>query len=414
MNRRPVWLGLAAVLAIAAVAVAGRAAFPGDSPERATAAVGGVKLLPPSQGMYLAAFPDFGGSEDQVTAGAIGSYESLTGREVAWAYFSQNWYDGIVFPAAAVQAIHATGAVPFVRLMSRSGYDNCPEQVFSLQRIKNGDFDTQLRQWARDARDSGIPLLAEFGTEVNGDWFCWNAWWNGGPSGGPLFRDAYRHIIDLFRAEGADDVTWFFHVDAQRSPEMPWNRMADYYPGDGYIDWLGISVYGAQAGDEDWQPFREVLEAGYGELAALSPSKPIAVLEFGVTDQYPGESKAAWLNAAFDALESGSFSRIKAISYWHENWENESGGDDSEDCEEDCCDEEDCCEEDCSDVSAAAATYWSWLRLDSSPEAAAAYRARVAAARYVTSAVFTEPPPSPTPTPSRQNRRFMPGLTRQP
>ena len=32
------------------------------------------------------------------------------------------------------------------------------------------------------------------------------------PDGPERFRDAYRHIIDLFRKEGVKNITWCFHV----------------------------------------------------------------------------------------------------------------------------------------------------------------------------------------------------------
>lgn len=57
---------------------------------------------------------------------------------------------------------------------------NHAEPTFTLDRIVNGDFDDDLRVWARAARDFGSPLIAEFGTEVNGEWFPWNGVWNGG------------------------------------------------------------------------------------------------------------------------------------------------------------------------------------------------------------------------------------------
>ena len=52
------------------------------------------------------------------------------------------------------------------------------------------------------------------------------------------------HIIDLFRALDVDNITWVFHIDAYNDPNTPWNQMAGYYPGDDYIDWIGVSAYG--------------------------------------------------------------------------------------------------------------------------------------------------------------------------
>ena len=38
-------------------------------------------------------------------------------------------------------------------------------------------------------------------------------------------------------------MTWFFHVDSYQPPDW-WAQVHWYYPGDDYVDWLGISDYG--------------------------------------------------------------------------------------------------------------------------------------------------------------------------
>ena len=63
-----------------------------------TAQFSGGHLLPPDSGIYHSAFPDFGGPEDQVTAQRIRAFEQLAGKEIVWAYFSNNWGDHILFP----------------------------------------------------------------------------------------------------------------------------------------------------------------------------------------------------------------------------------------------------------------------------------------------------------------------------
>ena len=61
---------------------------------------------------------------DDSRSGAQGervrSFERLADRKLAWVYFSDNWFQGIRFPAEAVEAVHDTGALPFIRLMPRS------------------------------------------------------------------------------------------------------------------------------------------------------------------------------------------------------------------------------------------------------------------------------------------------------
>ena len=304
-----------------------------DRPGRATY----YHLAPPLSGAYHSAFPYFGNSEDEVSGEKIADFESLAGRKIVWAYFSSNWADGIHFPLAAVRAIHEHGAIPFIRLMAWSRLEQgVPETTYTLQRIIDGAFDDELAQWADQAKQQPFPLLAEFGTEVNGDWFPWNGKYNGGgetdgygdpafPDGPERFRDAYRHIIGLFRERGVGNVTWFFHVNAQSFPEANWNRMALYYPGDEYIDWIGVSVYGSQAPGDYWSQFREVLDPAYPELCAISAGKPLALLEYGVAEDPMRGSKGEWISRALQAIKGLRYPRLKAVCYWHESWENDNG-----------------------------------------------------------------------------------------
>jgi hypothetical protein len=300
-------------------------------------------LAPPSGGrIYHAAFPDLGGAEDWVRKPSIRRFERLAGRRLAWVYFSNNWWDGrIRFPRGDVRRIVETGRVPFVRLMARSDYGRGPDANFSMDSLVDGEWDPQLRRWCTDAAaaiaDLDTPLLAEFGTEVNGDWFPWNGRWNGGgatagygdpgePDGPERFRDAYRHLVELCRDEGATSITWFFHIDVGSSPSAAWNSdYANYYPGDDYVDWIGISDYGKLKPREPSHSFAARLDRRYEDITALSSSKPIAVLEYGHAEARRPARKAKWIRRAIHAVAAGRWPRIAALSYWHEAWHNGDG-----------------------------------------------------------------------------------------
>jgi len=329
------------------------------------------KLLAPPEGVYHSAFPDFGAAEDNVTSERIVEFENLVGKPIVWAYSSNNWIEGIKFPEASVRIIDEEGVIPFIRMMPRSiyEYERGLDPVYTMQRIIDGPFDAELTRWAEAAKRDNLPLIVEFGVEVNIDSFSWNGRWNGGgdtdrygdpnlPDGPERFRDAYRHIIDLFRAQGIKNISWVFHVNAQGWPEESWNSMAAYYPGDDYIDWIGISIFGPRPGGE-WQTFTEILDRSYLEFSAISTEKPLAILEFGVVGDSATGDKAGWIRDALESIKNGRYPRIKAISYWHETWENDDGT-------------------------------LSNLRVDSSPEALEAYREEIADSFFVTNAYFSD------------------------
>ncbi len=337
-----------------------------------------TKLIEPTaNSIYFSAFPDFGGPEDDVTTSRITDFEGLAGKDITWAEFSLNWLNGIVYPQDSIHTIHNQGVFPLLRLMPRSDFDEGhQETVYSLQKIIDGEFDVQLHQMAQDAKADGIPFGVDFAVEPTGDWFGWSGTFNGGgttdqygdpsyPDGPERWRDAYRHIIDIFRAENVTHVTWFFHPDIQREPDEEWNSPKYYYPGDDYIDWIGISIYGAQipVASEDWVLFSELLTDQHQLITEISNQKPFCVLEFGVTDDYPSESKSDWLSNAFATILDNPYIDFKAINYWHENWENEDTGNPE-----------------------------TKLRIDSSPGVLNTFRSLISNSRFISSARLSNHP----------------------
>ncbi len=338
---------LAFLLLTAAVAAAAFAVAPTSGAAPASSADAGEVLLEPGgDRVYHAANPDFGGGESGVSGERIRGFEKLAGRRIAWAYFSNNWFGGVNFPARDIDAIYRSGHVPFVRLMARSSFrDYAPDRRYSMQSIVDGDWDGPrpgsqgLRSWCRQAAALGRPLLAEFGTEVNGAWFPWNGRWNGGrrrdgygdpdlADGPERFRDAYRHIVSLCRAEGADNITWFFHVDADGQPAARWNRAAAYYPGADYVDWIGVSFYGSLLSRYDTEQLRAGLGRSLPALRRLAADgdKPIALLEFGTREERsrPGR-KARWIARAGRDLRR-RFPEIDAVSWWNEDYREAGEG----------------------------------------------------------------------------------------
>jgi hypothetical protein len=252
-------------------------------------------LQPVAGKVYHGAFPGFGGTEDEVSQNSIENFEVLSQKRIAWSYFSNNWYDSLIFPKNSVDIIGQYGCTPFIRIMFRSDFETVPDPYLKLQNIIDGMYDLQLKEWANCARDCGYDLLAEFGTEVNGNWFSWNGQFNGGgttngygdptyPDGPERFRDAYRHIIDICNQCNAVNITWFFHFDVSGEPEEDWNDAVYYYPGDSYIDWIGVSTYGPQQRGDDYISPNELLQNAYLKMQQISVSKPYAILEFGITE----------------------------------------------------------------------------------------------------------------------------------
>jgi hypothetical protein len=276
------------------------------------------------------------GEEDDITLDDLVSYENSAEKKAAWVYFSDNWYNGRDFPFETSSWIKEHGSIPYIRLMLRSDADtNHAEPVYTLDNILAGKFDADLKTWMRDAKDFDYPLIVEYGTEANGEWFSWNGKWNGREissgygdpdlaDGPEKFRDAYRRIINLSREGEAFNIIWVFHVNSEDSPAETWNRMEDYYPGDEFIDLIGVSIYGAQLpNEEETGNFAEKMDKIYSRSAEMAPYKPIIVSEFGATLNNRYIRQEQWAEDAFASLTSGRWPKIIGFSWWNEKWEND-------------------------------------------------------------------------------------------
>jgi len=296
-------------------------------------AAGAPKIAPPPtgklyQGLYFdepAAERD--PTEHDVTAANVARFEQTLGTKTAWVFFSNNWSESRKFPAATCDWIRGLGKIPYVRLMLRSDLEQShAEKTFSLANILAGKFDDDLKLWAREAKAFGSPILVEWGTEPNGNWFSWNGKWNGGAKNGPQrYIDAYRHIVDLMRAEGADNLQWIWHVNWLDEPEAKWNRFENYYPGDDYCDWVALSAYGplTPRAVDGTESFRFKMRKAYPRLTKIAPGKPIVIAEFGCDIHHRKVDAAEWARAALEDLFAGRWPAVIGFCWWNESWQND-------------------------------------------------------------------------------------------
>ena len=293
------------------------------------------RILPPPSGKLYHGFY-WGGvgtdthdpTEHDVTPADLAHYEQAVGAKTAWVYFSNNWFESRKFPTAMCTWIRDLGKIPYVRLMLRSDVDQeHGEKHFSLQKIIAGEFDVDLRAWARDAKAFGSPILIEWGTEPNGDWFSWNGKWNGGAEEGPKrYIAAYRHIVDLMRAGGADNLTWVWHVNWLDEPERKWNAFENYFPGENYCDWVALSAYGPTTPlmRDGTESFAFKMREAYPRLTKLAPGKPVIIAEFGCDLHNRHLEVVRWAQTALEDIFSNRWPAIVGFCWWNEGWQNDN------------------------------------------------------------------------------------------
>lgn len=262
---------------------------------KATSATGGSSstsaLLVPDSGALLGLY--YGDADIAATEKKLGCSVPLHLTYYAW---EDDWTEDIT-----PEDLRA-GRIPFVNW-----------ELFgaNLDDIVAGKNDTMIRQRAVAAKKLSGKLFVDFGAEMNGDWSPWSGAQNG--KSADKYVAAYRHVHDLFVESAATNVIWAFCPNVTSEPDEDWNEPLDYYPGDGYVDWMCVDGYNWGTSDTwgAWQSFREVFEDIYPVLAAKQ--KPILIGEMASTEL--GGDKAEWIRQIIPTLKN-DYPMIKGLVWF--------------------------------------------------------------------------------------------------
>ena len=159
------------------------------------------------------------------------------------------------------------------------------QPAYSLARIAAGAHDDYARAWARDAAASGATVLLRFAAEMNGDWHAWSR--GDSPTD---FRRAWRHLHDIFVAEGAEQVRWVFNPNNAYPGST---TISAFWPGAAYVDWLAVDGYNwtGVLPHRDYESAAEVFTDTVRQLRKLGPGLPIMIAECGAGP----DAKETWL-----------------------------------------------------------------------------------------------------------------------
>lgn len=106
----------------------------------------------------------------------------------------------------------------------------------SLANIAAGTYDSYLISFADDVAAFRHQVVICFGHEMNGFWETWG--YHHTPA--KTFIAAWRHIVNLFRSQHANNVIWLWQVNSSSSQTGP---VRDWWPGSQYVTWVGVSGY---------------------------------------------------------------------------------------------------------------------------------------------------------------------------
>jgi hypothetical protein len=262
------------------------------------------KVLPPKRGVYLGAFVD----PDEQWSGAalqkqeITSFEQRIGRRLDVDLHYYGWRGpGQEFPSTMEAFDVSHGRIPYISWAGTK-----------LSRVNSGSQDDWIRSRARAVKAFGHPVLIRWASEMNGNWSSYDGWHNNSPgkTDGPAkFVRAWRHIHGIFQRVGATNATWVWCPNDRDLPSVGWNHWTNYYPGDAYVDWVGVDGYnwGTTKSWSSWMSFASLHRGIYRDYGGR---KPIIVSETASAEQ--GGSKADWIRHMWASL-AFRFPHLKGV-----------------------------------------------------------------------------------------------------
>ncbi len=178
------------------------------------------------------------------------------------------------------------------------------------RRIHEGRYDGLLGEWT-DLLESWVfsgdqrrRFYFRPAHEMNGDWYPWATVH---PDATPedyvrMWRTLHDRLGET--ALKPTHVQWIWSPNWE---DVGGHAAEEYYPGDEYVDWLGVDGYNWGASQEwsTWRSAREVFEPMIDRLRALAGNDaPLSIPEYGSSSAVEGgfdpERKDEWIAETFD------------------------------------------------------------------------------------------------------------------
>jgi beta-mannanase len=190
----------------------------------------------------------------------------------------------------------------------------------NLYSIVEGHFDSFFGYWASQIKQVNGVVLLRILHEFNGDWYPWCVVNN---SKNPeLLAKAFRYIHNIFKENKVNNVKFIWCPNSMSVPQESWNQIMNAYPGDEYVDYVGLDIYNGAGKSTTWRSFRREGIENYFVLTQKLPHKPLFICEVASREKKGSEpnslqSKADWIQQMSEALKS-DMSKIKLLTWFNE------------------------------------------------------------------------------------------------
>jgi hypothetical protein len=181
--------------------------------------------------------------------------------------------------------------------------------------VTDGSLDEYLSTQARALIAYGKPVFLRPDWEMNGDWAAWSP-----PKVSPAeYVASWRHIVDMFHALGATNVAFVWCPNAN---DFSHYRASAWYPGDAYVDWVGVDAYPRTTNAQKVVTGTDGLDQ-LAEFAA-GHQKPVMLAEWAATSPDPD---TAWpFDLVFEWADRYP-DTVKALVYFDFSSTDSTGGD---------------------------------------------------------------------------------------
>lgn len=222
-------------------------------------------------------------------------------------------------PLPILQAAHREGRTLELTLQTSSEHLSQAENQRLPYEILKGTYDHYLHDYARQLAEFDHPILFRLNNEMNGDWCSYSSYHT---SRDPdLYIALWRYVYEIFEAEQADNIIWVWNPNDNSFPDFKWNHALLYYPGNEYVDVIGLTGYntGTYYAGEKWRSFAHIYDQLYRFYAGVF-DHPFMITEFGSNSV--GGDKAAWIDDMFAVIDR--YPRIKAAVWWNgTDWDSQ-------------------------------------------------------------------------------------------
>jgi beta-mannanase len=254
---------------------------------------------------------------------SVTAYEQAAGKQMTIVHWYALWggWKG-AFSRADLDLVDRRGSVPMITWEPWAGASNDP--AWSLRSaILSGHNDAYIESWARGMAAYGKPVLLRFAHEMhNQPTYPWAVGNLGNTT--EEYLAAWRHVRAIFDRQGAANVAWVWNPntmgDTSAAIYTPIYRAL--YPGDAYVDWVGLDLYNTGPalnwGAPYWRPLSAVLSQPYAALTAVA-NKPLVLGEVGSSET--GGDKAQWISDGMGPSLVAQFPRVKAVVWFDMNKE---------------------------------------------------------------------------------------------